>query len=98
MEQVQDGSLDVAILYAAPHRPGVVAELLFEEKLVMVRTTPTTAPLSPPDHVEIDWRDEFAASFKAAFPDHPNAGVSISFGPWALESLHIGTAPGWDRV
>ena len=39
MEQVQEGSLDVAILYAAPVRPGVVAELLFEERLVLVRTT-----------------------------------------------------------
>jgi hypothetical protein len=28
MEQVQDGTLDVAVLYAAPSRPGIVAELL----------------------------------------------------------------------
>src|SRR3546814_12600599 len=35
MEQVQDGSLDVAVLYAAPRRPGLIAELLFEEKLVV---------------------------------------------------------------
>ena len=39
MGQVQEGSLDVAVLYAAPRRPGVIAELLFEEKLVLVQTT-----------------------------------------------------------
>src|SRR5690606_5079712 len=73
MEQVQDGSLDVAVLYAAPSRPGVIAELLFEEKLVLVRTTPASRPLGPEDHVQIDWGEEFAASYQAAFPDQPNA-------------------------
>ena len=97
MEQVQDGSLDVAILYAAPHRQGVVAELLFEEKLVMVRTTPTTVPLSSQDHVQIDWGDEFAASFQAAFPEHPNAVVSISYGPLALEYILATGGSGYFR-
>src|SRR3546814_17405434 len=37
MERVQDGSLDIAVLYAAPSRPGVLAALLFEEKLEIGR-------------------------------------------------------------
>src|SRR5690348_14626457 len=37
MEEVQEGALDLAIVYAAPVRPGVIAELLFEERLVLVR-------------------------------------------------------------
>jgi DNA-binding transcriptional LysR family regulator len=69
MEQVQEGSLDLAILYAAPVRPGVVAELLFEERLVLVRTTAGDRPLGPQDHVHVDWGEEFAASYHAAFPD-----------------------------
>src|SRR3546814_2339027 len=32
MGQVQDGSLDLAVIYAAPSLPGVIAELLFEER------------------------------------------------------------------
>lgn len=87
MEQVQDGSLDVAVLYAAPSRPGIIAELLFEEKLVLARTTPTNTPLRPEDHVQIDWGEEFAASYHAAFPDQANAVVSISYGPLALDYL-----------
>ena len=47
MEQVQEGALDLAILYAAPVRPGVVAELLFEERLVLVRTTPIMVHCGP---------------------------------------------------
>lgn len=97
MEQVQDGSLDVAILYAAPRKPGVITELLFEEKLVLARTTPTATPLSPEDHVQIGWGEQFAASYQAAFPDHPNAVVSISYGPLALDYILATGGSGYFR-
>lgn len=96
MEQVQDGTLDVAVLYAAPSRPGVIAELLFEEKLVLVRT-PGAKGLSAEDHVQIDWGDEFAASEQAAFPDRPNAVVSISYGPLALDYILAAGGSGYFR-
>lgn len=97
MARVQDGSLDVAIVYAAPSRPGVVVELLFEEKLVLVRTTPVTRPLVPEDHVQIDWGEDFAASYQAAFPDQPNAVVSISYGPLALDYILATGGSGYFR-
>src|SRR3546814_5676513 len=93
-----DGSLDIAVLYAAPSRPGVIAELLFEEKLVLVRTTPTNTPLAPEDHVQIDWGDEFAASYQAAFPDHFNAVVSIGYGPLALDYILATGGSGYFRM
>ncbi|MDE2171248.1 MAG: LysR family transcriptional regulator [Sphingomonadales bacterium] len=97
MEQVQDGSLDVAILYGAPRRPGVIAELLFEEKLVLVRTTPTDRELGPDDHVRIDWGEDFAASYQAAFPDQPNSVVAISYGPLALDYILATGGTGYFR-
>ncbi|HEX8056016.1 MAG TPA: LysR family transcriptional regulator [Novosphingobium sp.] len=97
IEQVMDGSLDAAVVYGAAGRPGIVAELLFEEKLVLVRTTPTDAPLSPEDQVEIDWGENFAASYKAAFPDRPNAVVSISYGPLALDYILATGGSGYFR-
>lgn len=87
MERVQDGALDLAVIYAAPRRPGVITELLFEEKLALVRTTPANRPLAPEDYVQIDWGEDFAASYHAAFPDQPNAVVSIGHGPLALDYL-----------
>jgi DNA-binding transcriptional LysR family regulator len=98
MEQVQNGSLDVAILYAAPRRPGVIAELLFEEKLVQVRTTPTDRVLGPQDRVHIDWGEEFAASYHAAFPEAPNAVVSASYGPLALDYILAVGGSGYFRM
>lgn len=87
MERVQEGSLDVAILYGAPRRPGVITELLFEEKLVLVRTTPTDQPLNPEDYVLIDWGEEFLAGYQAAFPEQSNPVINIGHGPLALEYI-----------
>jgi len=70
---------------------------LFEEKLVLVRTTPTSSPLAPEDHVQIDWGEEFAASYHAAFPDQPNAVVSISYGPLALDYILATGGSGYFR-
>ena len=98
MEQVQEGSLDVAILYAAPVRPGVVAELLFEEKLVLVRTPPGDRPERPEDHVNVDWGEDFAASYHAAFPDAGSGVVSISYGPLALDYILAQGGSGYFRM
>ena len=40
MTQVAEGVLDIAVMYAPQHRPGLKIELLFEEKLVLVTTDP----------------------------------------------------------
>lgn len=85
MDQVQEGALDIAILYAAAPKPGVVAELLLDEKLVLVRTTPDDRALGPADWVHVDWGDEFQTSFQAAFPDSGARAVSIDYGPLALD-------------
>lgn len=97
MERVQEGTLDVAVLYAAPRRPGVVAELLFEEKLVHARTPPVDQPLTPEDEVFIDWGDEFAESYRAAFPDQTNAVLSISYGPLAIDYILTAGGSGYFR-
>jgi DNA-binding transcriptional LysR family regulator len=96
MGQVQDGSLDVAVLYAAPRRPGMIAELLFEEKLVLVRTT--DRELGPDDYVHVDWGDAFTANEHAAFPELANPIVSISYGPLALDYILAVGGSGYFRM
>lgn len=79
---VQEGALDAAVLYGAPRRPGLVAELLFEERLVLART-----PGGKAEIVGIDWGEDFAASFRAAFPERANPAVSVGYGPLALDYI-----------
>lgn len=77
--------------------PNIVAALLFEEKLVSVRTIPTNVQLSPEDKVEIDWGENFAASYKAVFRDRRNTAVSISYGPFALDYILANGGSGYFR-
>jgi DNA-binding transcriptional LysR family regulator len=84
IEQVQDGTLDVAILYGAPRRTGLVAELLFEEKLVLVRSNIESGS---DNHMLIDWGDDFAQAFRAAFPVPATPPIEISYGPLALDFI-----------
>ena len=87
IEQVHDGVLDLAVVYGAPRRAGLITELLFEEKLVEVRTTPLDQPLGEADHVDVHWGEDFVASFAARFPERPKPVVSIGYGPLALEYI-----------
>lgn len=87
MDQVQNGALDIAVLYAAPRRPGVVCELLFAEQLVKVRTTPITHELGAENYAHVEWGEDFAMSYGAAFPDSPNAVLSSNYGPLALDYI-----------
>lgn len=97
LERVQNGSLDIAVVYAASHRPGLIAELLFEEKLVLVRTAFPRQPLDAADHIDIDWGEDFAAGYHAAFPEQPKAVVSIGYGPLALDYLLAAGGSGYFR-
>ena len=44
INQVAAGLVDVAIMYAPQHRPGLKIDLLMEEELVLVTTNPDGAP------------------------------------------------------
>lgn len=90
---VQEGALDAAVLYGAPRRPGLVAELLFEERLVLARTPGDKAEI-----VGIDWGEDFAESFRAAFPERANPAVSIGYGPLALDYILAVGGAGYFRV
>jgi DNA-binding transcriptional LysR family regulator len=83
LERVEDGSLDLALVYNPPRQSGLVCELLLEEKLVMV-TNAAHRRFDPKQYVYVDWGPDFASNHRAAFPDHPNPPVTISFGPLAL--------------
>lgn len=86
MDRVQEGALDVAILYNPPARPDLVMELIDEEKLVMV-TTCQRGSMSPADYIFVEWGSAFVASHDAAFPHLANPGTSITLGRAALNFM-----------
>jgi DNA-binding transcriptional LysR family regulator len=96
LDRVQDGSLDVAVLYSPPPRPELVLELLAEEKLVLV-TTAEDGGVRPQDYIFVDWGEPFTTSHATAFPEFVNAGTSISLGPLALNYMLAAGGAGYFR-
>ena len=86
IDQVQEGVLDLAVVYAPPPRAGVVAELLLDEALVAVTTEPGSG-LSDKNYVYVDWGSDFRAAHHAAFPDAASPALSVNHGPLALEYI-----------
>jgi LysR family transcriptional regulator, flagellar master operon regulator len=87
IDQVQEGIVDLAVMYAPPPRTGVVAELLLEEALVAVSTKTEPDDKWWEDYVFVDWGPEFRSNHHAAFPDAPSPVVSINHGPLALDYI-----------
>src|SRR3546814_2317187 len=59
MDRVASGLVDIAIMYAPQHRPGLNVDLLMEEKLVHVTTDPDGRLLDDRDYVYVDWGPDF---------------------------------------
>lgn len=97
LDGVQDGSLDLAVVYNPPQRPGLVSELLAEEKLVMVTSAPD-GKLNREQYIYVDWGPSFAANHEAAFAELGNPPVSISLGPLALTYLLSVGGAGYFRI
>lgn len=99
LDAVQDGSLDVAVLYNPPQRAGLVNELLAEEKLIMV-TSSADGKMHSDQYIYVDWGPSFAANLQAAYPDlcSAPASVSVSLGPLALIYLLSVGGAGYFRI
>jgi LysR family transcriptional regulator, flagellar master operon regulator len=97
LERVGNGTLDIAVLYAPPQRPGLRVDLLIEEKLHLVTTAADGRLPSPDDYVYVDWGADFAAQHGLAFPQLGSAGVAASHGPLALQYLLAAGGAGYFR-
>jgi DNA-binding transcriptional LysR family regulator len=98
IDQVQEGVLDLALVYAPPHRTGIVTELLVDEKLVAVTTGPAPGDPSSDDYVYVDWDSEFRTSHHAAFADAPSPALSVNHGPLAMDYILAVGGSGYFRM
>lgn len=98
IDQVQEGVVDLAVVYAPPLKTGVVTELLVEESLVAMTTDPTQLHSSPDDYVYVDWGAEFANRHHMAFPDAPSPALSVNYGPLAMQYILAVGGSGYFRM
>jgi DNA-binding transcriptional LysR family regulator len=98
MNQVGEGILDIAVLYAPQHRRGLRVELLMKEKLVLVTTSRRKGASRSGDYVYVDWGPEFAAHHNLSYPDLANPGTHVGLGPLGLQYILRAGGSGYFRL
>src|SRR4051794_15934725 len=97
MHQVAEGILDLAVLYGPRYRPGLVVELLVEEKLVLVTTSPGVGGDAPP-YVHVDWGPEFALWRGPGRVDRGEPALHVGLGPLGLGYILASEGSGYFRM
>lgn len=97
INQVASGMVDVAIMYAPQHRPGLKIDLLTEEKLVLVTTSTEARPLDATEYVYMDWGPDFTLHHGMNFPD-VTPGILMDLGPLALSYVLAAGGSGYFRM
>jgi DNA-binding transcriptional LysR family regulator len=98
MNEVSEGVIDIAVMYAPQHRPGLKIELLMKEKLVLVTTARRTAKPRSGDYVYVDWGADFAAHHNLSFPELSNPGTYVNLGPLGLQYILKAGGSGYFRL
>ena len=98
IDQVTEGILDIAVVYAPHQRPGLKIELLIEEKLVLVTTSRRGQAQRATDYVFVDWGPEFAARHNQSFPELSNTGTFVGLGPLGLRYILEAGGSGYFRM
>ena len=91
-----EGIMQVGLLYMPQLRPGLTAEKIMEEELVLVATWPDADLDDLQDrYVFIDWGPEFVTAHAQALPDLTNPGLTMSLGALAGEYILNRNAAGY---
>jgi DNA-binding transcriptional LysR family regulator len=91
------GLVDIAIMYAPQHRPGLEIELLMEEELVLVTTDLQTYRANDSRYVHVEWGSDFSLHHAVSFPDSVPSLVA-NLGPLALTYVLSEGGSGYFRL
>jgi len=94
---VAAGLVDIAIMYAPQHRPGLEIDLLMEEELVLVTTDLKTYRAGDPGYVHVEWGPDFSLHHAVSFPDSTPSLVA-NLGPLALNYVLLEGGSGYFRL
>jgi LysR family transcriptional regulator, flagellar master operon regulator len=94
---VAAGLVDIAIMYAPQHRPGLEIDLLIEEELVLVTTDLKTYRANDPRYVHVEWGPDFSLHHAVSFPDTTPSLVA-NLGPLAFNYILLEGGSGYFRM
>lgn len=94
---VAAGLVDIAIMYAPQHRPGLEIDLLIEEELVLVTTDLETYQANDARYVHVEWGPDFSLHHAVSFPD-TTPSLAANLGPLALSYVLSEGGSGYFRM
>src|SRR4029079_10379499 len=94
---VASGVVDIAIMYAPQHRPGLKIDLLMEEELVLVTTDLKTYEADDPHYVHVEWGPDFTLHHGVSFPDSTPSLV-VNLGLLGLSLILLEGGSGYFRM
>lgn len=80
-----EGNTQAALLYTPQLRPGLVAEQILEEELVLVASWPEPTMDLGGSYVFVDWGPEFVGAHAQALPELTNPGLTFALGAMVAE-------------
>lgn len=94
--EIEEGSLDLAIMYRPRNAPGLSALQLFEDEFVLVSSGPEALPADLGNaYVLIDWGPEFRADHMLNFPELDAPRLQLGIGTLGLQYLRSVPSAGY---
>lgn len=87
MQRLIEGRIDIGVMYTPQSRPGLNVELLLEERLVFVSSSPASEPKPGKGYVYVDWGPEFYAKHSVSFPEFVGPGLLVNIGWLGLQHI-----------
>lgn len=94
-QRMQEGTLDLAVLYRAVQSPGLLVEPLFDEEFVMVANPKSALRRTTNDYVFVNWGPEFELDHAAVFPKLKSPSLNLDVGSIAVDYLVNNQARGY---
>lgn len=82
---LSEGIMQAGLLYMPQLRPGLSAEMVLEEELVLVASWPNATLDLEGRYVFVDWGPEFVGAHALALPELTNPGLTFSLGAMVAE-------------
>lgn len=95
MDRLSEGSLDLAVVYRAAQRPGLMVEHLFDEELALVTSTSDTRAVPGKKYVFVNWGPEFAGDHAETYPTVEHTSLRLDLGAIAINYLLDTQASGY---
>ncbi len=87
IDRLLEGTIDLAIVYRAVSRPGLVIEHVMDDELVMVTSDPRPKRNMRDSYVFVNWGVEFAADHADTYPELSHTGLQLDLGAVGINYL-----------